>query len=269
MRSSLSLAAALLLAGCATTTARQQTSAPALPLAVETYGALRPAQVRNLVIVLHDDLAPGTPVDYSAFAARAAATVPAGAAVVLLRPGYADANGHMSGGVRARGIGDGYSAEQIRLVGESVQALAARYRNARTILVGDGGGAVLAANVAAMRPSLVGSMLLVGCPCALPEWRKHMARRNPGFAEEVDSLDPLQTVGGIAPSARIALVSGGDKARVPARIARLYAEALTLRGIAVEYRVVEGDGADLLSNNEVTQLLARLADSAAKTEPRT
>ncbi len=264
MRFSLSLAAALLVAGCATT---QPGGSPAPRLVTESYGALKPAQVRNLVIVLHDDLAPGTTVDYSAFAARAAASVPAGAAVVVLRPGYADPVGRMSEGSRARGIGDGYSAEQIRLVGESVQALAARYRNARTILVGDGGGAVLAANVAATRPSLVGSMLLIGCPCALPEWRKYMARREPAFAESVDSLDPLQTVGGIAPTARIAIVSGGDKARVPARIARLYAEALALRGIAVEYRQVEGD--DLLAQGEVTQLLSRLADSAAKAEPRT
>lgn len=264
MRSSLSLAAALLIAGCATTRAP---APPALPLAVESYGALRPAAVRNLVIVLHDDLSPGTPVDYSTFARRAAAAVPAGAAVVVLRPGYGDTDGHLSAGVRARGIGDGYSAEQIRLVGEAVQALAARYRNARTILVGDGGGAVLAANVAATRPSLVGSLLLVGCPCALPEWRRYMARREPGFAEEVDSLDPLQTVGGIAPGARIAILSGGDRARVPARIARLYAEALALRGIAVEYRQVEGD--DLLARDEVTQLLARLAAGAAKAEPRT
>jgi pimeloyl-ACP methyl ester carboxylesterase len=264
MRSSLSLAAALILAGCATT---REASAPALPLAIERYGALKPSQVRNLVVVLHDDLTPGAPVDYSGFAARAAAAVPAGGAVVVLRPGYADADGHLSGGIRARGIGDGYSAEQIRLVGETVQALAARYRNARTILIGDGGGAVLAANVAAMRPSLVHSLLLIGCPCALPEWRKHMARREPAFAESVDSLDPLQTVGGIAPTARIAIVAGGDKARVPARIARLYAEALALRGIAVEYRQVEGD--DLLAGDEVTQLLGRLAEGASRAEPRT
>lgn len=264
MRSSLSLAAALMIAGCATT---QPGGAPAPRLVTESYGALKPAKVRNLVIVLHDDLAPGAAVDYSAFAARAAAAVPAGAAVVIVRPGYGDPGGRMSEGSRSRGIGDGYSAEQIRRVGESVQALTMRYRNARTILVGDGGGAVLAANVAATRPSLVNAMLLVGCPCALPEWRKHMARREPAFAESVDSLDPLQTVGGIAPTARIAILSGGDKARVPARIARLYAEALALRGIAVEYRQVDGD--DLLAGDEVMQSLARLADSAATSEPRT
>jgi TPP-dependent pyruvate/acetoin dehydrogenase alpha subunit len=61
----------------------------------------------------------------------------------------------------------------------------------------------------------------------------------------------------------VAIVSGGDKARVPARIARLYAEALALRGIAVEYRQVEADGSDLIQVAEVTQLLAQLAASTS------
>ncbi|WP_315760554.1 hypothetical protein [Sphingomonas sp. Y38-1Y] len=267
MRFSLPIAAALLLAGCAST---REAAGPAAPsLATATYGKLRASQVQNLVVILHDDLAPADPVDYAAFAERAAGAVPAGAAVVLLRPGYADVAGRASPGPRARGIGDGYSAEQVRLVAQSVDALRNRYRNARAIVVGDGGGAALAANLAASQPNLVDALLLVGCPCALPEWRRHMARQDRAFADNVDSLDPLQTVGGIGLNARVGIVSGGEKARVPARIARLYAEALALRGIAVEYRQVDADGQALLANDEITQVLARLADNAARREPRT
>jgi pimeloyl-ACP methyl ester carboxylesterase len=262
----LAMGIALSLAACATTRA----DSPAEPvLASSTYATLKPAQVQNLIVIVHADLPEGQPVDYAAFARRAAEAVPGGASVVLMRPGYAGADGATSPGIRNRGIGDGYSADAARQLGRSVQALRARYRHAKIILVGDGGGAVIAANLAAMQPALVDSMMLIGCPCALPEWRKLMARGDRAFAESVDSLDPLQTVGGLASHARVAVVSGGDKARVPARIVRLYAEALALRGIAVDYRQLDADGPALLEDPEITVLLARLAEAAAKSEPRT
>ncbi|MEZ0495215.1 alpha/beta fold hydrolase [Sphingomonas sp. IW22] len=256
--------AACLLAGCATT---QTASAPEPPLATESFTALKPSKVRTLVVIVHDDLRNGAPVDYADFAQQAA-TATQGAAVVVMRPGYGDADGPVSPGVRPRDIGDGYGPGQVQLLGQSVQALRARYRHARTILVGHGGGAVLAANLAATRPLLVDAMLLVGCPCALPEWRRHMARRDRAFAEPVDSLDPLQTVGGIAPTARVGIVVGNEKARVPARIARLYAEALALRGIAVDYRQVDGSDGELLKSNDVIQLLARLSNDDAQGDSR-
>lgn len=269
MRSSLivALAAAVLVAGCAGS--RQVARMAEPPLSTERFGNLSAGKVRNLVVIVHDDVAAGQMVDYDAFAKRAAQAVPAGAAVVVLRPGFADSDGGLSPGVRARGIGDGYASDQIRLLGDAVRSLRARYRNAQTILVGDGGGAALAANLAATQPRLVDAMLLIGCPCALPEWRQYMARSDSSFGETVDSLDPLRTVGGIAPGARVGIVSGGDKARVPARIARLYAEALALRGIAVDYRQVDADGAALLETADVTQLLARLSQTPRPYEPRT
>lgn len=258
--------ALLLLAGCAAT---QVARAPEPPLSFTSFGTLRPSQVRTLVILVHDDAGPSSAIDYAAFGRRAAAAVPAGSAVLLVRPGFTDAAGAASPGMPPRGIGDGYSPDQVRLIGQSVEALRARYPKARTILVGDGGGAALAANLAASRPGLADSLLLVGCPCALPEWRQQMAKRDRAFAAEVDSLDPLQTVGGIAPGARVGIVSGGDTARVPARIARLYAEALALRGIAVEYRQIDADGAALLQSDDVIQLLARLAATVPQPDPRT
>ncbi|HTG37333.1 hypothetical protein [Sphingomonas sp.] len=261
----LGVGALCLLSACAST---PMASLPRPPLAVETFTAERPARVRNLMIIVHDDVKGGGPVDYADFARRAAAAAPDSAAVVVMRPGYADLDGPVSPGERARGIGDGYGSAEVELLGQSVQALRARYRNARAILVGHGGGAALAANLAARRPGLVDAMLLVGCPCALPEWRQYMARRDRAFAASVDSLDPLQTVGGIATTARVGIVSGNDKARVPARIARLYAEALALRGIAVEYRQVSGD-MPLLESDDVIQLLARLTENAARNESRT
>lgn len=247
MRSSLMLAA-LLLGGCATMPAATTTPG----LSAETFGPARGAQVRTLILVLHGD---GQP-DHYRFARSAAQAVPQSAAVAILRPGYADAGGRRSPGERGAETGDNYTAGQIGAVGDSIAALRRRYPNARTLLVGDAGGAVIAANLAGIRPELVDGMVLVGCPCTLPEWRKLMK-----WEGDVASLDPLQTAGGILPGLRAAVLVGADDKVAPVRFSRAYAEALVLRGIATDYRIVPGKGHDMLDDPEVLAATQRLAAS--------
>ena len=245
MRSSLFLLP-LLLAGCATT--QQTPAAPALH--AETFGPARGAQVRTLIVVLHSDGAP----DHYRFAAAAAQAVPASAAVALLRPGYADAAGKTSPGERGTETGDNYTRDRIAAVGDAIAAVHRRYPNARIVLVGDAGGAAIAANLAGVRPGLIDGMVLVGCPCTLPEWRKLMK-----WQDTVQSLDPLQTAGGIPSVLRAAVLVGADDQVTPVKFSRAYAEALTLRGIATDYRIVPGKGHDLLDHPEVLAATQRLA----------
>ncbi|MES2986291.1 MAG: alpha/beta hydrolase [Pseudomonadota bacterium] len=247
MRFSFALAA-VLLAGCATTP--QTASVPGLH--AETFGPARGLQVRTLIVVLHGE---GQPSHYR-FAQAAAAAVPGSAAVAILRPGYADAAGKASPGERGTETGDNYTADRIDAVGDSIAALRQRYPNARTLIVGDSGGAVIAANLAGIRPGLVDGMVLVGCPCALPEWRKLMK-----WNGEVASLDPLKTAGGIMPGLRAAVLVGAEDKITPVKFSRAYAEALTLRGIATDYRIVPGKGHDLLNDPEVLATTQRLAAS--------
>jgi pimeloyl-ACP methyl ester carboxylesterase len=129
------------------------------------------------------------------------------------------------------------------------------------VLVGEGGGAALAANLAGLKPGAVDAVVLVGCPCALPEWRSHMGKRTgrPGWRAPVASLDPLKSAGGVPSQTRVAVLVGSADPVTPPRLSRAYAEALALRGIATDYRILPGKGHDLLNDPEVLTVTAGLA----------
>ncbi|MBX3594391.1 hypothetical protein [Sphingomonas sp.] len=259
MRFSLTLAA-LLLAGCATTATR--TTASSTPaLYTQTLGA--PSRTATaLFVIVHGDGASRTDIDLSAFAGALAAAEPGSAVVRILRPGYSDGAGNMSPGVRGTGTGDDYTADRVGAVADTIRALRSRYRKARVIAIGEGGGAAIVANIAGLRPGTIDGMVLVSCPCALPEWRRYMAGREKQadpWRARVDSLDPLQTAGGIAPDLRAALVSSADNGPLPAKFARSYAEALSLRGIATDFRILPKGGTRVLDDPQVLDATRRLA----------
>ena len=243
------LLAALLLAGCAT---MPQTATSVPGLHAETFGPARGAKVRTLIVVLHGE---GQP-DHYRFAQAAAGAVADSAAIALLRPGYTDAAGKTSPGERGTETGDNYTADRINAVGDAIAALRQRYPNARTVIVGEAGGAAIAANLAGLKPGLIDGMILVACPCALPEWRSLMQWKG-----DVASLDPLKTAGGILPGLRAAVLVGANDKITPVKFSRAYAEALTLRGIATDYRIVPAKGHDLLDDPEVLAATQRLAAS--------
>ncbi len=247
----------LVLAGCAMTTA-----APPVPsLYTEAMG--KPGrEAAILYVVVHGDGQGGTAIDTTSFARSLALAEPGNAVVRLLRPGYADDAGNQSPGVRGMGVGDDYTPDRIAAVGDTIAALRARNRRARVVAIGEGGGAAIVANLAGLRPDLIDGMVLVSCPCALPEWRRYMAgREKPAqpWRDKVASLDPLQTAGGIAPDLRAALVSGADDKAVPAKFARSYAEALSLRGIATDFRILPNRASHILGDPDVVAASRRLA----------
>ncbi|WP_192813032.1 alpha/beta hydrolase [Sphingomonas sp. HT-1] len=258
------LAGVALLASCTTPVATTHTAAtvePALNLHARNFGAATPNAVRTLVVVLHGDGAPESRSDHYRFAEAATQSIPNSAAVALLRPGYGDAAGNRSPGQAGLGIGDDYTQERIDAIAESLGVLRRRFASARLILVGDSGGAAIAADIAGIRPDLVDAMVLVGCPCALPEWRKGMQKQRQGaaWATPVASLDPLKTAGGVMPGLRAAVLVGLDDKITPPALSRAYAEALALRGIATDLRIVPGRGHDLLNDPEVLAATVRLA----------
>lgn len=267
MRSSLAraglLLAPLLLAGCSASKmgAAADTPPPAPPLFTETLGdAKRDAE--TLFIIVHGDGKGGTAIDLRPFGQALSAAAPTSAVVRVLRPGFDDGAGNQSSGVQGDGNGDNYTADRITTVAETIAALRHRYRRARVVAIGEGGGAAIIANLAGLRPDLLDGMVLVSCPCALPEWRRYMAGREKPpepWRTKVESLDPLQTAGGIAPDLRAALLSGGDDQKVPARFARAYAEALTLRGIATDFRILPARGSNILDDPQVIEAARRLA----------
>lgn len=254
MRSSLVLLA-LLAAGCAGDPPAATIADTPLPH-VRMFGASRPADVRSLFVVLHGDHGqPAAPL------AEAIAQAPGSAAVTLLRPGFADDQGNVSPGMRGQGNGDSYTADRIDALAAQVRLLRRRYPVARVVLVGEDGGAVLAADLAALRPGIADGLVLVSCPCALPEWRAHMAKRTPGrgWDAPVDSLDPLRSAGGIPTDLRAAVIVGADDKVYAPRFSRAYAEALALRGVAVDYRILPGKAGNVFHDPEVVAAATRLA----------
>lgn len=254
-----------LLAGCTTTsTTAPQLAAkaePPLNLHARNFGPAAPSAVRTLVVVLHGDGGPESRSDHYRFAEAVTRSIPDSAAIALLRPGYGDSAGNRSPGQVGLGFGDDYTQERIDAVAQSIGMLRRRFATARLILVGDSGGAAIAADIAGMRPDLLDAMVLVGCPCALPEWRKGMLKQSHGaaWATPVASLDPLKTAGGVMPGMRAAVLVGLNDKITPPALSRAYAEALALRGIATDLRIVPGRGHDLLNDPEVLAATTRLA----------
>lgn len=229
-------------AGCATTAPQR-----AMP-AGESFGPAAPRDVRTLVFVL-DGAGDGAVPAQTSGAAHAIADAIAGARVIALpRPVHGDA---------------------IAAVADTMTAWRARYPQTRTILVGQSGGAATAAALTGVRPGLVDGVVLAGCPCMLPEWRKYRAKHAAGVLQmPAGSFDPLMTVGGISPTTRVALLVGADDAETPLRFSRGYAEALALRGIATDYRVLPGRGHDLLRDDDLIDAVRRIADAPAPTLQR-
>lgn len=242
-------------AGCAT-----HGAPPAATLAGQSFGPDAPRDIRTLVLLLHGDGEGPVPASFSSAAQQLADAIPHSRAVALLRPGYHDDAGNHSPGLRGGVGGDSYTADRIAAVADTIKRWRTRYPQARTILVGQSGGAAMAAALVGLHPGLVDGVVLAGCPCMLPEWRKFRAKQgHGGFGTPVSSFDPLMTVGGVAPVTRVALLVGANDSETPQRFSRAYAEALALRGIATDYRVLPGRGHDLLGDADLIDAVRRMS----------
>ncbi|WNO53005.1 hypothetical protein [Stakelama saccharophila] len=239
---------------------------PVTDLYARSFGEQDPSDVRTLAFVLNGD--DGAAVGYQAAQAISDA-VPDSLAVALLRPGFSDDVGNASPGDRGIGNGDRITRDRMDRVAQAISAYKRRYPTARTVLIGSGGGAAIAADLAGTRPDLVDGMALVSCPCTLPEWRRYMAQREPEgrWNAPVDSLDPLQTAGGVSTRLRAAIIVGADDERTPSRFSRPYAEALALRGIATDFRILPGKATVTLEDPEVVTAVTRLAAALPEKTP--
>lgn len=236
----------LLLAACATGSPRPKTAAPA----GDVFGPASGAGIQTVVAVLTDGDSAATPDINRRFAAAVARAIPASAAVALPP---------LSGDGLDPTL-EGYGTRAVTVAGDSIAALRHRYPRARIVVVGDAGGAALAANLAGVQPHLIDGIVLVACPCALPEWRAHIQSQAGALPAATSAgLDPLKTAGGISPELRAAVLVGADDLVTPVKFSRAYAEALTLRGIATDYRIVPGKGHQLLEDPEVLAATERLA----------
>lgn len=255
-------ALALFAASCAMTPPAAQMDGPlGLSLATQSFGAKPGARVRTLIIIVNGDGPAAERGDDAALAATLAGAIPKASVVTLLRPGYANRAGQLSPGEKGLENGDNLGPEQLQALVEAITRIERGYPGARHILMASAGGAALVADVAGLYPRLADAIVLGGCPCTMPEWRAYRAKQDPkgGWKQPVQALDPLRTAGGVDPRLRALLAVGADDRIAPPRFTADYAQALALRGISTDYRIVPGRGQDVLSDPEVVAATIRLA----------
>jgi pimeloyl-ACP methyl ester carboxylesterase len=250
LRKLLAAALTVALAGCAGGGARTASDVRSTAqIREQAFGAGGRRSVKALVYVLHRDQPTTEAADSQRFARDLALAAPGVRVVALMQAPETGATGSR-----------GFTRERIASFGDHIEAGRKRYPDVPTIVVGDGGGAALAADLAGLRPKLIDGMVLAACPCMLPEWRKHMEKRTPGSSLKpaADSLDPLMMVGGVRPQTKAALLVGSEDPITPPKFSRGYAEALALRGIATDFRVLPGKGNDILADPEVLSATTRM-----------
>ena len=251
------------LAACRSKTRTPEAQAPAFPagetvwvaanghpLKATIYKSAKLSPHPILIVVLHGDLleARVAPSYHYEFARRLANQADDVVVAALLRPGYIDGVGDQSAGKRGFAIGDNYTPEIVDAIGQTVDALKAKFLPAATIIVGHSGGATISADLLGRQPGKVGAALLVSCPCDVPAWRHHMVRERFShigpfsllFLLPVKSLSPLDLTSSVPPATRVRMVVGSQDLTAPPRFTQEYADALRKRGIDVAVTIAPG-----------------------------
>ncbi|BDV44317.1 hypothetical protein GURASL_32400 [Geotalea uraniireducens] len=202
-------------------------------LVMREYGFSGPSSPRTLVVWLHGDLSDGGPANYHFPLAEQAATEFAAEKVLsiaLVRPGYQDGAGNYSAGDCYRRL-DTYTRENITEIGAAIERLRQHFKPERLFLVGDSGGAAIAAVLLGMQPKLAEGAILVGCPCDLVRWR---GDRRPWTASE----NPLNWADRIDPAASVIVLTGADDSNTVPVIGLYYADVLKTRGVRATFRMI-------------------------------
>jgi predicted esterase len=232
-------------------------------IAGRLYVAEAPSATAPLVVVLHGDAPFVNPAYQYIFAARLAEAVPGTRVAALLRPGYADPYGDKSDGDRGFALGQNYTHEVIDDLAAAIQALKSQWGDPAVILVGHSGGAALAADVAALHPGLVDHAFLVGCPCDVAPFRRHMARmqRDPLWLLPTNRASPMQTLDQMQKGTEITAISGSDDPIALPQYAESYVTKATRLGIAASLTILPGKGHEILDDPAVISEVANVVRS--------
>jgi len=204
-------------------------------LVMKKYGYTGPSAPEAMLVWLHGDLSLGGPAEYHFPIAKRAAFLfekDKVLSVALVRPGYPIDGGSSSSGNNYGRI-DSYTRENIEEIGAAIERLRARYKPKKVIMVGDSGGAAIAAVLLGMKPDLAEGAVLSSCPCDLVSWR---AGRHPWPHSE----SPIQWTDRVRPAARVIALTGSRDSNTFSDLAQRYIAALKERGIDAEFQLVRG-----------------------------
>jgi pimeloyl-ACP methyl ester carboxylesterase len=224
-------------------------------MAGRAYLGSSPVPVSRLVVVIHGDAPFVRPGYHYHFASALADRLPGTRVVAILRPGYADPYGGRSDGDRGFAVGDNYTRAFVDQLAAAISLLRSRSPELGTMLVGHSGGAALSADVALLYPGLVTRAFLVGCPCDVPAFRRHMARAqwNPLWLVHVNSISPLQTLEGTQSRTSVIAISGStDPIKLPEYAERYVSRARQL-GMLADMIVLPDRGHEILNDPAVLE----------------
>jgi pimeloyl-ACP methyl ester carboxylesterase len=222
-------------------------------IAGRVYLTGTPASAAPIAIVLHGDAPFENPSYQYAFASRLARAIPGTRVVALLRPGYADPYGAKSDGDRGFALGENYTPAVVNDVAAAIQSIKSQWGASTVTLVGHSGGASIAADVAALHPGLVQNLFLVGCPCDVPAFRRHMARLqwNPMWLLSAHSLSPAQTLNQMRKGTKVTAISGANDPIALPQYARAYVAKANELGISASMITIPGKGHEILNDPAV------------------
>lgn len=190
---------------------------------------------RALVVVVHGDVSKGGPATYHYDIARQIAEQAKNASVfALVRPGYTGEKGQKSPGSN-NGRSDHYTKQNNAMVAQTIQNLAKTVGASKVIGIGHSGGAAQLGTIAGIYPGLLDSVILVSCPCNIPEWR---AKR--GKSAWKNSLSPHDHVATISRGTRIFTVVGDKDTNTYPALSEAFVATAKTRGLTAAHVPVKG-----------------------------
>lgn len=201
--------------------------------ALKTFIAPAGGQSDTLAIILHGDLSGGGVADYI-FPVAALATKLGARSVVMMRPGYRG-DGRESSGypTRNQDRDERYNANEIDSIAEAIRRLKKHHGAKRVVLIGHSGGAVIAGVLLGRATPLIDAVVLIACPCHVPDWRE---MNNWPPLESAES--PHTYLDKVAKTARIVAVSGENDGNVGIQLPRIYIEKAVGMGLAAKAIIV-------------------------------
>lgn len=221
----------------------------------------------NLVVFLHGDSPFGDPV-YQYNISKNISEITNSVTVALLRPGYRDGCGDISGGVRGLTMGDNYTQEVVNTLNSVISTIQKQEDISQTVVMGHSGGAALTALLAQSNPELMDQSILVACPCNLSAWRRSMESltNNPNWSNPMSGLSPLDRISKLALNKRIHLYVGANDQVAPSFLTTEFFKATSELDVNVKMKIVPGEDHESILKKPILYTMLSEAGLTEKTK---
>jgi pimeloyl-ACP methyl ester carboxylesterase len=212
-------------------------------LKVRTYTSAQLSDHPVLVLWIHGDLGPGS--EHYELAQQLAHVADNVVVVALLRPGYTDADGDRSAGLKGYAVGDNYTAEVVDDVHAVIRELKTRFHARAVVVLGHSGGAGITGDLLGRHSEDADAAVLIACSC---DPKGFMARWLAGHPHDAPprlpnhSLTPVDLANHVSLRTHVRMVIGSNDTVVLVPPSQAYAQALKARGVDIRLTVVPGVG---------------------------